>query len=594
MLQPVGSIDVVSQLRSYVGANCTKVVYLLREIDEDGKGSVNRAELRSVLSVLGLQVTRADADAFVDTLVASDGQVHYNELHGKLGDADSASEFAGDVANRIELVSLNAAALRGGILINNISSVLGVDAVLNFGSTNDTSISEQLRDALGRNLARVVDLFHEWDVDGDGLITRAEFRKALNMLGVRASAPAMDALFDEFDVDGSGRINYHELHRQLRRRTDDVRQWATRRNGRFDAPLSATKTVHLSRVAGGVIEDSSAPEAIDPTLLAALHDAYAITPAAQGMALAKNMNQRRANEKIGRKLTPSALSLARAESVLLGLGPTAPEATVEKSKARLGTLKRLTERHNQIIEHRAQRLEVEARRLAQAEARARQARSNEAKLRQSAAICAVRFGEMPSSMPDHMPDDNASFAIGLSGFQSPESNAAVVSDTMPTQSIAHRQEALTPGSTPSRSLTGSASMTFDLFWRSTGKGNVDFDGAQCQSVSLEDACFASTQNLTRSSLSRASSLGGNGPSKTYIMRNDAAMSTESISWAKPLGFGTLSSGLEVKARTGWVASLRRSDKTRLPPMPLPPRAEAVRAGLRRGSESNLLMSQPSL
>ena len=39
------------------------------------------------------------------------------------------------------------------------------------------SVTEQLRDALVANSLRVMDIFREWDVNGDGLITKAEFHK---------------------------------------------------------------------------------------------------------------------------------------------------------------------------------------------------------------------------------------------------------------------------------------------------------------------------------------------------------------------------------------------------------------------------------
>ena len=38
----------------------------------------------------------------------------------------------------------------------------------------DAPVAEQLRDSLVKNMARVVDVFHEWDVDKDGKISVEE------------------------------------------------------------------------------------------------------------------------------------------------------------------------------------------------------------------------------------------------------------------------------------------------------------------------------------------------------------------------------------------------------------------------------------
>jgi len=79
------------------------------------------------------------------------------------------------------------------------------------------SVAEQLRDALVANSMRVIDLFREWDEDGDGTVDRQEFRRAMPMLGLHAAREHIDALFDSFDSDGSGSIGFRELNRLLRR-----------------------------------------------------------------------------------------------------------------------------------------------------------------------------------------------------------------------------------------------------------------------------------------------------------------------------------------------------------------------------------------
>jgi Ca2+-binding EF-hand superfamily protein len=75
---------------------------------------------------------------------------------------------------------------------------------------------QTLRGALAAKLGRVIDIFREWDDDGDGVISRAEFRKALPVLGVAVDRADCNALFDLLDDDSSGFIDYKELNAKLR------------------------------------------------------------------------------------------------------------------------------------------------------------------------------------------------------------------------------------------------------------------------------------------------------------------------------------------------------------------------------------------
>ena len=72
-------------------------------------------------------------------------------------------------------------------------------------------IQEQLKDILVENAVRVIDLFREWDEDGDGTVSKKEFRKAMPMLGLEVPKHEIDALFDSWDPDGSGEITLKEL-----------------------------------------------------------------------------------------------------------------------------------------------------------------------------------------------------------------------------------------------------------------------------------------------------------------------------------------------------------------------------------------------
>ena len=56
--------------------------------------------------------------------------------------------------------------------------------------------SSQLKEALYKNAGRVIDLFREWDADGDGSVTRPELHRALATLGLEVPKKVIDDLYD--------------------------------------------------------------------------------------------------------------------------------------------------------------------------------------------------------------------------------------------------------------------------------------------------------------------------------------------------------------------------------------------------------------
>ena len=89
------------------------------------------------------------------------------------------------------------------------------------GKPANDSVQGPLRiieEALAANAGRVIDLFREWDTDGDGEVSKQELRRAIAALGLDVPDEDADALFDTFDPDGSGSIEYAELKKALKRR----------------------------------------------------------------------------------------------------------------------------------------------------------------------------------------------------------------------------------------------------------------------------------------------------------------------------------------------------------------------------------------
>ena len=200
--------------------------------------------------------------------------------------------------NRHELRRVPAAQ-RGSSLANAISAV----------DVANKPIAEQLREALAINYVRVFDLFRRrvhpppdhhrtapppgrrlaaawppgcdvtvtaappprafsWDENGDGMISRAEFRKAMRVMGCKAPPEHVNELFALIDRDSSGEISFEgarpgrTARHALARRSPGARASHAAARRRL-AELNKT----LRRTDGGAGGDDAGPRAWQPAYL---------------------------------------------------------------------------------------------------------------------------------------------------------------------------------------------------------------------------------------------------------------------------------------------------------------------------------------
>ena len=62
---------------------------------------------------------------------------------------------------------------------------------------------EQLQELLSANAVRIIDMFRAWDANGDNMVSKKEFKRAFESLGLGEHLDAVAALFDSFDRDGA-------------------------------------------------------------------------------------------------------------------------------------------------------------------------------------------------------------------------------------------------------------------------------------------------------------------------------------------------------------------------------------------------------
>ena len=218
----VDAAAMVKGLTDALAAQMARVIDLFREWDDDGNGMVSKIEFRRALPMLGLKVERSIGEKLFDSFDDDkSGEISYDELNSKLHEAMMAragveldDKLKAGAMGKIETESKNKFALRVGPA-ENVSAAMGTTKI--DMSEGAPPLKDQLRDALQKNLARVIDLFREWDDDGNGTVSKREFRLALPMLGlVGCPANVADELFDSFDKDGGGSVDYDELSRALR------------------------------------------------------------------------------------------------------------------------------------------------------------------------------------------------------------------------------------------------------------------------------------------------------------------------------------------------------------------------------------------
>ena len=76
-------------------------------------------------------------------------------------------------------------------------------------------INHELRSAIARSSARVIDLLTQWDEDCNGKIDQHEFFRALRALGFNVTQAESDECFASLDKDRGGMIEYKELNTLL-------------------------------------------------------------------------------------------------------------------------------------------------------------------------------------------------------------------------------------------------------------------------------------------------------------------------------------------------------------------------------------------
>ena len=116
------------------------------------------------------------------------------------------------------------------------------------GHMDAEELGARLVGLLAKNMTRVMDVFKEWDADGNGQISVLEFRAACRHLDLPLGKEEVEKIFSVLDPDRSGSLSFKELNRALRSH-DHAAIDARLQPGAAGAVTLEAKTKHAIRKA---------------------------------------------------------------------------------------------------------------------------------------------------------------------------------------------------------------------------------------------------------------------------------------------------------------------------------------------------------
>ena len=206
-------VEMVAELREGLLREdvLVRVIDQFRKYDLNGNGLVSREEFRRALPLLGLRgFAFSDMDMLFDAIDTNkSNQIEYAEMWRLLREGASV---------KLEDERLKAGAVPFHVREKGASSACrssARDSRFESKPLKKASV-EEMRLALKRDRTRIIDAFRCLDKNGNGAVSKTEFRAALPVLGFENDPETADKVFEELDEDGSGQLEYEELHKKLR------------------------------------------------------------------------------------------------------------------------------------------------------------------------------------------------------------------------------------------------------------------------------------------------------------------------------------------------------------------------------------------
>ena len=205
-----------------------RVEDMVRDWDKNGDEEISKIEFRQCVTgtdkkSLGMKVENAVIDAYFEVLDADGGgTLELAEMKSALKLLQKRSHAADrEKAKILE----NAEALRANAArLNKVAAVTleseTADARVKEIEDNQ-SVEAKLGAALQKRNMKVGEVVQKWDKDGDASISKAEFRKNVEEMGIKATNSKVkneiENLFDSIDTDRGGELDIEEIKTLFKR-----------------------------------------------------------------------------------------------------------------------------------------------------------------------------------------------------------------------------------------------------------------------------------------------------------------------------------------------------------------------------------------
>eukprot|EP00943_MAST-04B_sp_MAST-4B-sp1_P007743 g7743.t1 len=203
--------------KKFTNAKNSHLYGLLRQYDVDNDGFIDCDELRSIMAMLGVPLTKAEIQVLMHTEFATDtvGQIRYDELVNRLQDPQRREwdstflQFEKVYADKIREETNRR--LSNEVKLIHGKSKFRIAAV---------DLAPKLVRVLKQNMGRIMHAFKRFDVNGDGELDRQEFGEMLGKFAAKndeidITKQDIDMIFHFFDRDGGGSIEMEEMVRAL-------------------------------------------------------------------------------------------------------------------------------------------------------------------------------------------------------------------------------------------------------------------------------------------------------------------------------------------------------------------------------------------
>ena len=184
-------------LKDCLARASTRIIVLFKAWDEDNSGQIDSSEFYKAIRSIGMTVEREDTDAVFKLLdVDGSGTIDYKELNEKLRAgvghelAQRNLSRAPPKPDRSRTAKLNAKNVN---MNYTTAHVAALPETVKLDASSSVSLQEQLRQIVKTNSVKLVDLFADWDEDGNGGLDKKEFRKGIAALGYDAPNKDIDA-----------------------------------------------------------------------------------------------------------------------------------------------------------------------------------------------------------------------------------------------------------------------------------------------------------------------------------------------------------------------------------------------------------------